>query len=163
VILRIRRLRRSFREFMAALHSLPLHSLPPPNQGKYIFDNHKTQYQVLGVPTNMGIHWRLLNSLRSMQHFFMMKMIAVFQLNHITSKIHGLKIFKMWSTIFFLQNWRRYCTNFIYLNILSIKIVLISNIFVNLEDTRKVNHVMKSSSDVQPRFYFFCHALNIRN
>ena len=35
--------------------------------------------------------------------------IAVFQLKHLISKSPGLEIFKMWSTIFYLQNWQIYC------------------------------------------------------
>ena len=80
--------------------------------------------------------------------------IAVFQLKHLISKTPRLEIFKMWSTIFYLQNWRRFCkiwTNF-----------LVSNIFVNLEIQE--SYFMKSSSGVQPPFfYFLCHALYIRN
>ena len=49
---------------------------------------------------NMGIQWRLLYRLRSMRHFFINTILAVFQLKHLISKTPGLEIFKMWSTLF---------------------------------------------------------------
>ena len=41
------------------------------------------KYIIQGVPINMGINWRLLYCLRSMQYFFRTTIIAVFQLKHL--------------------------------------------------------------------------------
>ena len=92
-----------------------------------------------GVSINMGIKWRLLYRLRSMRHFFMNTIIAVFQFTNLILKKPGLEIFKMRANIFvssklteILQNLYKF--QFIYW----IKIVLISNIFVNFWNRRKV-------------------------
>ena len=58
-----------------------------------------------GVPK----HGNSLTTFLSSSIAFFHEHIAVFQLKHLISKSPGLEIFKMWSTIFYLQNWQIYC------------------------------------------------------
>ena len=82
-----------------------------------------------------------------MQNYFMKTIISVFEFKHLISQTPGLDIFKMWSTVVY-----HFCifkidgdiAKFVKISIyLKIKIVSISYIFVNVKDTRNVDHFMK--------------------
>jgi len=90
------------------------------------------------------------------RHLFMNTITQVFQINI-------LEIFKMWSFIFVSSKLTEIFQNFYKFQFIQlIKIVLVSNIFVNFLNTQKEDHFIKSLSD-EPLFSFLCHALIIRN
>ena len=120
-------------------------------------NSHKFYYRV--SQKNMGIQWRLLYRLRSMQHFFMNTSIAVFQLKHFISKTPGLQIFKMWSTIFVISKLTEILRsrNFSLFNKSKLSYCLISSsIFKTQGRYTTVRHTASF-------FYFLCYVIIIRN
>ena len=115
------------------------------------------QIMIQGVPINMGIQWRLLYCLRSLQHFFMNTILAVYQLKHLISETHWSwdfqnVVFHLPSTIFKIDGDMA--------NFVQISIYLINQncIIFKIQERYiyKVNQFMKSSSGVQSRFFTFC-------
>ena len=92
-----------------------------PMQISEVKNKYELRVNIQGVPLNMRITWRLLYRLRSMWHFYMNTIIAVFQFTHLISKTPGLEIFKMRSSTIFvftkLTTWyiSKYVQTSIYL------------------------------------------------
>ena len=94
----------------------------------------------------------MTTSLSSLFHagLFSKHNFVVSQFKHLTPKTTSLEISKMWSIIFsasklseILRNLSRF--QFIEIN----KTDQMFNIFVNFKDTKKVDHILKSSLDFQ--------------
>ena len=87
------------------------------------------------------------------RHLFMNTITQVFQINI-------LEIFKMWSFIFVSSKLTEIFQNFYKFQFIQlIKILLVSNIFVNFLNTQKEDHFIKSLSD-EPRFLLSLSCIN---
>ena len=108
-------------------------------------------HQIQGVPINIGNQWRLLYRLRSIRHFFMKTIIAVFQFMHLISKTPGLAIFKMCSTLFVSSKLTEILQNLYKFQYIS-KLSQYPGQLLRL----------KKCTFTASFLYFLCHAFNIR-
>jgi len=110
------------------------------------------QIMIQGVPINMGIQWRLLYCLRSLQHFFMNTILAVYQLKQIISETHWSWDFQNVVYHFCIFKIDGDMANFVQISIYLIN----QNCIIFKIQERYIYMVyqfMKSSSDLQPCFF----------
>ena len=139
-----------------------------PRQISEVKNKYELRVDIQGVPVNMEIKWRLLYRLRSMRHFYMNTIIAVFQFSHLMSKTRapGLEIFKMRSTIFVFTKltkiYFKICTNFNLFNKSKLS-KFFSSSFKTQERCWPLSFKLVRRLRTASFLHLLCHALNIRN